>query len=242
MNWRTSCQICWLRGLFSLMFPHGVLLFSWWGRKIYTWGFVWIIESWTKLQWITSIIFLVSMIYLISYKVNLYSVKLSRSGYHKLEICALDKMKTTFRTSCGHYKFFVMSFCLTKTLAAFMELMNRIFWPYIDSFVRVFIKGILVYSMFEGVQDRHLREEKLYAKFSNYEFWHYYVAFFGHVVSKESLRYIHPILMEWGVGLGLYKYRGSKFLWNLWPITDDLCKAFLLLQAFEFKNIKNSAC
>ena len=43
-----------------------------------------------------------------------------------------DVPKTTFRTTYWHYKFFVMSFSLTNAPTAFMDLMNRVFKPYLD--------------------------------------------------------------------------------------------------------------
>ena len=66
-----------------------------------------------------------------------------------------------------------MHFGLTNVLAAFMDLMHRVFQPYLDQFVVVFVDDFLIYSQSEEEHEDHLRiilqvlrEHQLYAKFS----------------------------------------------------------------------------
>ena len=76
-----------------------------------------------------------------------------RSGYHQLRIRESNIPKMAFRT---RYGFLVISFGLTNAPAVFMDLMNRVFRPYLDQFVIVFIEDILVYSRSELEHERHL--------------------------------------------------------------------------------------
>ena len=70
-----------------------------------------------------------------------------------------------------------MSFGLTNSLVAFMDLMNRVFQSNLYSFVIFFIENILVYSKSEGdhigplrVVSQVLKEHKLFAKYRKCEF------------------------------------------------------------------------
>ena len=95
-----------------------------------------------------------------------------------------------------------MPFGLTNAPAVFMDLMNRIFQPYLDQFVIVFIDDILIYSGSKEDHEEHLRvvlqilrENQLYAKFSKCQFWLDSVAFLGHVISVEGV-YVDPKKIE----------------------------------------------
>ena len=83
---------------------------------------------------------------------------------------------------------------LTNVPAAFMDLMHRIFQPYLEQFVIVFKDDILIYSQSEWEDEYHLtiilqlfKDHQLYAKFSKCEFWLTEVRFLGHVVSASGV-------------------------------------------------------
>ena len=105
----------------------------------------------------------------------------------------VDVSKTTFKTRYGDYEFLVMPFGLTNAPTAFMDLMDRVYRPYLNQFVMVFIDDILVYSKDEQEHEQlkmvlqTLREKKLYAKLSKCDFWLKEVSFLGHIVSAKGI-------------------------------------------------------
>ena len=108
---------------------------------------------------------------------RVYSMIDLRTGYHQLRVRETDIPKTTFETRYGHFEFTVMPFGLTNALAAFMDLMHRVFQPYLDQFVVVFVDDIVIYSQSEWEHEYHLRimlqllrDHQLYTKSSKCEF------------------------------------------------------------------------
>ncbi|GJT67188.1 putative reverse transcriptase domain-containing protein [Tanacetum coccineum] len=125
-----------------------------------------------------------------------------RSGYHQLRFRDEDIPKTAFRTWYGYYEFQVMPFGLTNAHAVFMDLMNRVFKPYLDKFMIVFIDDILIYSRNKEEYIDYLRiilellkKEKLYAKFSKCDFWISIVQYLGHVIDSQGIN-VDPAKIE----------------------------------------------
>ncbi|GJV50638.1 putative reverse transcriptase domain-containing protein [Tanacetum coccineum] len=117
-----------------------------------------------------------------------------RSGYHQLRVREEDIPKTAFRTCYGHFEFIVMPFGLTNAPTIFIDLINRVYKPYLDKFVILFIDDILIYLKSEEEHEVHLKtildllkKEKLYAKFSKCEFWLKKVQFLGHMVNRDGI-------------------------------------------------------
>jgi len=117
-----------------------------------------------------------------------------RSGYYQILVKADDVQKTAFRSRYGHYEYVVMPFGVTNAATVFMDYMNRVFRPFLDKFVIVFIDDILIYSKTQEEHDEHmrlvlgvLRDKQLYAKLSKCEFWMDEVQFLGHVISAQGI-------------------------------------------------------
>ena len=117
-----------------------------------------------------------------------------RSGYYQVRIAPPDVPKTAFRTRYGHFEYLVMPFGLTNAPATFMSLMHKVFNPYLDTFVVVFLDDILVYS--KTLQDhvQHLqtvltvlRQNQLYGKMSKCSFCQSQVQFLGFIISGQGV-------------------------------------------------------
>jgi hypothetical protein len=175
-----------------------------------------------------------------------------RLGYHQLKIWESDILKTAFCTRYGLCEYTVMFFGLTNAPAYFMYLMNKVSMEYLDKFVVVFIDDILIFSKTEEEHEKHLRlvlekliSNKLYAKFSKYEFWLTEVAFLGHVIStggvlvdtskvKDVLNWMPPMnASEIQSFLGLVGYY-CQFIKDFSKIATLMMKLLEKNKAFEW--------
>ena len=110
-----------------------------------------------------------------------------------------------------------MPFGLTNAPTTFMDLMHRLFQPYLDQFVAVFVDDILIYSKYEEDHEGHLRivlqilrKHYLYAKFSKCEFWLTEVRLLGHMVLALGVS-VEPkkveVVMRWEIMKSIFEIR-----------------------------------
>ncbi|XP_057494185.1 uncharacterized protein LOC130779535 [Actinidia eriantha] len=172
-----------------------------------------------------------------------------RSGYHQLRVHEQDISKTAFRSRWGHYEFLVMPFGLTNAPAAFMDLMNRIFSPFLDQFVIVFIDDILIYSPTREEHGQHLqivlqtlRDHGLYAKYSKCEFWLPEVKFLGHVVSGDGVAVDSSkieAVMDWQAPKNVFEVRSFLGLAGYYRrFVSDFSRLALPMTRLTRKGIK----
>lgn len=133
-----------------------------------------------------------------------------------------------------------MSFALTNALATLNTLMNKVFHPFLDQFVVVYLDVIVIYSMTLEEHDDNLRqmfqvlrENELYVKKEKHFFAEPEVPFLGHIMGRGRIKMdkakVHAILdwepptkvIELRLFLGLVNYY-SRFIKSYSHITTTL--------------------
>jgi hypothetical protein len=124
-------------------------------------------------------------------RVKVFSKIDLRPRYHQLRIKEEDIPKKTFKTCFGHYEILVVPFKLMNGLGVFMSLMNGVFQQYLDKFVQVFLKNILIYYQTLDEHEEHLRhvlqclrEHELYVNLSKLSFYESKIHYLRHIISK----------------------------------------------------------
>jgi hypothetical protein len=67
-------------------------------------------------------------------------------GYHQVPIELIDVWKTTFKFKEGLFEWLIIPFGLTNALTNFMRLMDDVLIPFTNSFLVVYLDGILIFN------------------------------------------------------------------------------------------------
>ncbi|GBG76581.1 hypothetical protein CBR_g22461 [Chara braunii] len=117
-----------------------------------------------------------------------------KSGYHQIEMAEEDVYKTAFKTRYGTYEFLVMPFGLCNAPGTFQTEMHRIFRPYLDKFMVVYLDDILAFSKTAREHAKHLalvlqslRDSQYKINREKSSFGVPSVIYLGHVISGDGL-------------------------------------------------------
>ncbi|GBG77101.1 hypothetical protein CBR_g23426 [Chara braunii] len=118
----------------------------------------------------------------------------SKSGYHQIEMAEEDVYKTAFKTRYGTYEYLVIPFGLCNAPGTFQTEMHRIFRPYLDKFMVVYLDDILVFSRTAREHVEHLalvlqslRDSQYKINREKSSFGVPSVIYLGHVISGDGL-------------------------------------------------------
>jgi hypothetical protein len=106
-----------------------------------------------------------------------------------------DAPKTAFRTPFGHFQYKTLLFGLTNAPAAFQGVMNKIFAPYLNKFMTVYLDDICIFSKTYEEHLHHLKlvldilqEHKLHLSLHKCEFLKDELLYLGHIISADGVK------------------------------------------------------
>jgi Reverse transcriptase (RNA-dependent DNA polymerase) len=118
-----------------------------------------------------------------------------RDGFYNLRIKEEDIYKTAFHCRYGHFELCVVAMGLSNSPAVFQAMMHRIFSPYIDIFLIVYLDDLIVYLASKEDHLQHLsqifltlQKEKLFVKKEKCSFMQTEIEFCGHLVDGTGIR------------------------------------------------------
>jgi hypothetical protein len=121
------------------------------------------------------------------------------SVYHHLQLPASDLPKTAFITHFGKFEWRVLPMGLSNAPAVFQSVMNRLFSPYLNKCVFIYLDEILIFSKTAEEHYAHLsqvlsclRQHGLKAKMSKCDLFIAELKFLGHIVSANGMNETCP--------------------------------------------------
>ncbi|GBG71665.1 hypothetical protein CBR_g9080 [Chara braunii] len=163
-----------------------------------------------------------------------------KSGYHQIEMAKEDVHKTAFKTRYGTYEYVAMPFGLCNAPGTFQTEMHRIFRPYLDKFMVVYLNDILVFSRTVREHAEHLalvlqslRDSQYKINREKTSFGVPSIIYLGHVISGDDLTPEAAkiaVVQEWPQPqtvrdvrsfMGLASYY-KKFVMNLFAVAAPL--------------------
>ena len=189
-----------------------------------------------------------------------------RQAYHQVQLHPNDVPKTAFRTPFGHFQFRTLCFGLTNAPATFQGVMNKIFAPYLNKFMVVYLDDICIFSKTYDEHMQHiklvldvLQEHRLTMALHKCEFLKEELLFLGHIVSADGVK-VDPAKTEavakYPVPTDLHRLRSFLGMANYFrrfikgyaqmtnPLTDLLKKdrpwVWRAEQQSAFENVKTA--
>ena len=116
------------------------------------------------------------------------------NGYHQIRVDPAHVHKTAFTTRYGMFEWLVLPFGLTNAPSIFMQLMQEVLAPFLDTFVVVYLDDILIYSTTLEAHVNHvhqvlqtLRKHQLFAKRSKCLLFQQRIEFLGYIISANGI-------------------------------------------------------
>ena len=124
-----------------------------------------------------------------------YSLIDLKSGFWQIMLAEESIEKSAFVTQDGHFEFLVMGFGLKNAPKTFASLMRKVLQSYLDSFVKVYMDDIIIYSKTLDEHFYHIELVLKRLKLANLSinrekssFAKKEVTFLGHIVTEEGLK------------------------------------------------------
>ena len=156
-----------------------------------------------------------------------------KNVYCRFQIRKVDEWKTVFQTRYGLFEYLVMPFGITNAPASFQSYINRVFRPYLDITVIVYLDDVLVFSRNFSQYEKHVREvlkallkAGLYAKLSKCLFSVTRILFFCFILTDKGVEMEEhriPTILNWPEPESVHEV---QIFLDLPTSTADLSKSF----------------